>query len=615
MLKLMALILAGAWLMTISALAQDQDGETMEQPVEQVSPEAPDEVTVPQEVIEFLQDQRPASELSDAELGQRATQARQLSRLKGLSPQQRSDLRSVAEQLRAERQARMGAKQEAETPKQETESAEPQSPRAEPPSPTAAENTPSEPSQAAPRVPPDVTEFLADKRPPGELTNEELGQRSRQARKLMAIQGLDNSTRREVRDAARALQSEQAARQQQAAQPAEPSGGSEQVETQPAQPPQPGKSEPETAETVAPAPPEIEQQARRILADEKPAERLSNEELSGRLKDMRSVLEEPGLSKKEQRALRKRLQADREVLRTRMAKPEPEPEAEVPNTGSNTATGRPERQRERSRMDTQWATRDVLRDRRSADGLETGQLRRRLSVYRDAMANDQYAQEERDHWRSSYERDRRELRRRMFDQRRDRAAYWDEQRRQGNLDIDINIGTGRDRGMQGEIWADEVDDEEIEEQLLAAPRRQVQRRYSIEDFEDEPDLREVMPGVEIDTIRFGFNEAFVREEEIDNLDRIAETVEKILAARPGEVFLIEGHTDAVGSDAYNLALSRQRAQAVKEALTTYYVIPARNLETIGYGERYLKIPTNEPEQENRRVGLRRVTPLVGELED
>ena len=29
-----------------------------------------------------------------------------------------------------------------------------------------------------------------------------------------------------------------------------------------------------------------------------------------------------------------------------------------------------------------------------------------------------------------------------------------------------------------------------------------------------------------------------------------------------------------GSAAYNLSLSRQRAQAVKEALTTYYVIPA-----------------------------------------
>jgi outer membrane protein OmpA-like peptidoglycan-associated protein len=51
---------------------------------------------------------------------------------------------------------------------------------------------------------------------------------------------------------------------------------------------------------------------------------------------------------------------------------------------------------------------------------------------------------------------------------------------------------------------------------------------------------------------------------------------------------------------------------VREALTAYYVIPAESLETAGYGERYLKIPTSEPEPENRRVSLRRVTPLVGE---
>ena len=365
---------------------------------------------------------------------------------------------------------------------------------------------------------------------------------------------------------------------------------------------------------IPPAPPEIESKARAIIADDVSAERLSDEQLSERLRDMRSVLEEPGLSKKEQRALRRKLKADRDVLRSRVARAEPEAEAQAP-TAKPEAAPVPGTPREESRMDTEWATGEVLRDRRSSNALQTGQLRRRIAVYRDAMASEQYPQEERDYWRSSYERDRRELRRRMVDERGQRQAYWNEQRRAGKLEVDINIGVGQDRPPPEEIWADEVDDEEIEDQLLAAPRRQVQRRYSIEDIEDEPELREVMPGVEIDTIKFGFNEAFVREEEIDNLDRIAEAIEKILAARPGEVFLIEGHTDAVGSDGYNLALSRQRAQAVKEALTTYYVIPADNLETIGYGERYLKIPTDEPEQENRRVGLRRVTPLVGELGD
>ena len=70
----------------------------------------------------------------------------------------------------------------------------------------------------------------------------------------------------------------------------------------------------------------------------------------------------------------------------------------------------------------------------------------------------------------------------------------------------------------------------------------------------------------------------------------------------------------MGTDSYNLQLSRERAQAVKKALTSYYVIPAKNLVTVGYGERYLKIPTSDAEEENRRVSLQRVTPLVGEAE-
>ena len=75
-------------------------------------------------------------------------------------------------------------------------------------------------------------------------------------------------------------------------------------------------------------------------------------------------------------------------------------------------------------------------------------------------------------------------------------------------------------------------------------------------------------------------------------------------------FLIEGHTDAVGSDEANLALSDRRAEAVADALTNVFAIPPENLATQGYGERYLKVKTEKPERENRRVGIRRITPLV-----
>ena len=90
---------------------------------------------------------------------------------------------------------------------------------------------------------------------------------------------------------------------------------------------------------------------------------------------------------------------------------------------------------------------------------------------------------------------------------------------------------------------------------------------------------------------------------------------KLLDKNPGEVFLIEGHTDAVGSDVSNLVLSDQRAATVARILTDFYDIPAENLVTQGYGERYLKVNTEAAEPINRRVTIKRITPLVSYSDD
>jgi outer membrane protein OmpA-like peptidoglycan-associated protein len=166
-----------------------------------------------------------------------------------------------------------------------------------------------------------------------------------------------------------------------------------------------------------------------------------------------------------------------------------------------------------------------------------------------------------------------------------------------------------------DLFAAEVEDEDIERALLAPPRKKIVRRIKVEEIATQPKVRAAMTRIEVDTIRFGFNEAFVREEEVDSLDQIASVIERVLKKYPREVFLIEGHTDAVGADAYNDKLSKARAEAVKKALSTYYIIPSKNLKTVGLGERYLKIPTAEQEQENRRVSISRATAVVGEAED
>jgi outer membrane protein OmpA-like peptidoglycan-associated protein len=120
----------------------------------------------------------------------------------------------------------------------------------------------------------------------------------------------------------------------------------------------------------------------------------------------------------------------------------------------------------------------------------------------------------------------------------------------------------------------------------------------------------MVPRVDVDTITFDFGQATVPQDQVGRLNVIGDTLRKIIEANPREVYLIEGHTDAVGSDLANLALSDRRAESVAEILTYYYQIPPENLVTQGYGEQYLKVPTDGPERENRRVTLRRITPLL-----
>ena len=84
----------------------------------------------------------------------------------------------------------------------------------------------------------------------------------------------------------------------------------------------------------------------------------------------------------------------------------------------------------------------------------------------------------------------------------------------------------------------------------------------------------------------------------------------MVGRNPDEVFLIEGHTDAVGSDVDNLSLSDRRAESVAVILSQNFQVPPENLTTQGYGAQQLKVQTPGPSRENRRVTLRRITPLL-----
>ena len=150
----------------------------------------------------------------------------------------------------------------------------------------------------------------------------------------------------------------------------------------------------------------------------------------------------------------------------------------------------------------------------------------------------------------------------------------------------------------------------IYQTLIAPPVERLQRRYTLDEIRYSPGVRERMPSIDLDTINFETGSWDIAPDQAQKLSVIAQGLNEAISRDPRSVFLIEGHTDAVGSDVDNLSLSDRRAQAVAELLTSQFQVPPENLTAQGYGEQYLKIPTQGPEVRNRRVTVRNITPLL-----
>ncbi|MBW3098935.1 OmpA family protein [Pseudohoeflea sp. DP4N28-3] len=146
--------------------------------------------------------------------------------------------------------------------------------------------------------------------------------------------------------------------------------------------------------------------------------------------------------------------------------------------------------------------------------------------------------------------------------------------------------------------------------LEEPPVERVERLYTVDEVKYSARIRDKVRRIDMDTLTFATGSAQIPRDQVDELGNVAEAMDRILQDNPAETFLIEGHTDAVGSEESNLILSDERAESVAIALTSVYGIPPENLATQGYGERYLKIRTEGPERLNRRVTIRRITPLV-----
>jgi hypothetical protein len=132
-----------------------------------------------------------------------------------------------------------------------------------------------------------------------------------------------------------------------------------------------------------------------------------------------------------------------------------------------------------------------------------------------------------------------------------------------------SLAIPRDRYI---VEAESAPPEYIYGALMAPPVERLPRAYTLDEIRYSPEVRDRMPRIDLDTITFDSGSWEITPDQYGRLAPIADGIKRAIAKNPNEVFLVEGHTDAT--------------------------------------EQQLKVATEGPERANRRVTMRRITPLL-----
>jgi outer membrane protein OmpA-like peptidoglycan-associated protein len=103
------------------------------------------------------------------------------------------------------------------------------------------------------------------------------------------------------------------------------------------------------------------------------------------------------------------------------------------------------------------------------------------------------------------------------------------------------------------------------------------------------------------SIEFEFAKHFVREQYRDDLKKVADSMKE----NPKAKAIVKGHTDNIGSKAYNMRLSKVRANSVKLYMVKQFGVKGSRIAAFGYGfsKPIADNNTEEGRQKNRRVEI------------
>lgn len=154
------------------------------------------------------------------------------------------------------------------------------------------------------------------------------------------------------------------------------------------------------------------------------------------------------------------------------------------------------------------------------------------------------------------------------------------------------------------------EDASLRAELARIEAQRIGRSFSLRQIRSVKEVRHLAASIDVNNVTFDTGSAVIRTEQARNLADLGLIMQDMLDRNPGELFLIEGHTDAVGSASSNLILSDRRAESVALALTEFFGVPPENMVVQGYGESDLRIATQADERANRRVSVRVIGPLM-----
>jgi outer membrane protein OmpA-like peptidoglycan-associated protein len=139
---------------------------------------------------------------------------------------------------------------------------------------------------------------------------------------------------------------------------------------------------------------------------------------------------------------------------------------------------------------------------------------------------------------------------------------------------------------------------EAEGKFVQSIRGRATRSLSTAEREEIATIAKDKPNIDLE-ITFDYDSAQISQKSLPSVQALGHALTS--ADLKGSTFIVAGHTDAAGSDAYNQDLSERRADSIKRYLVDKYAIAAGDLVTVGYGKSKLKDPNQPLAEVNRRV--------------